>query len=272
MRCSQCGYNNFDGLENCKKCGDFLSINGGGAESAPADLDGPAQPSLPLPSSNLSPTQMGQNSVPSMPRKERVFPSFLQSRDHAGNFITGVDDDITSFVPMSEEPSVGEDVPHYVVRRIIATILDLVVIASIWCSFVAVGAWGFDQLFLDFFHLLLENVSLRISYYLILIASLLSYFTLLHRTGQTVGKMVVKLTVVSKNGDLLSFGEGGFRTVGGLLSLLCGGWGYFRVVFDVEQRGWNDRFAGTRVVANVETLADEDDPLACGSKCDEVNG
>ncbi|MBW2185416.1 MAG: RDD family protein, partial [Deltaproteobacteria bacterium] len=85
-------------------------------------------------------------------------------------------------------------------------------------------------------------------------------------------KMMVKLTVVNEKGDVPSFAEGFFRTVGGLLSLLCGGWGYFRVLFDDEQRGWNDRISGTRVVANVDALADKADPMACESKCDEVNG
>ncbi len=271
MRCSQCGYHSFDGLENCKKCGTILSSKGSPVVDALCDLDAPAQPFLALAPLNLPAKQMVQNSETFTPRKEKVFPSFLQSRDHDGNFITGVDEDIISFVPMSEESS-DDDVPHYVVRRILATIVDLVVVAAIWCSFVAVGAWGLDQPLLDFLHFLRENMSLRITYYLILIASLLSYFTLLHCAGQTMGKMMVKLTVVNEKGDVPSFAECFFRTVGGLLSLLCGGWGYFRVLFDVEQRGWNDRISGTRVVANVDALADKADPMACESKCDEVNG
>lgn len=272
MRCSQCGYHSFASLKNCKKCGSLLSSKGAPVVAPPAELDIPVQPSLPLPLPKLPPKMVAQNSKSPIPRKEREFPSFLQSRDHGGNFITGADEQITSCEPRSEELPVNDDGPHYVFRRIIATIIDLVVLSAIWCGFVAVGAWGLDQSLSDFLQLLLENMSLRISYYLILIVSLLSYFTLLHCAGQTVGKMLVKLTVVSEKGDLLSFGEGIFRTVGGLLSLLCGGWGYFRVLFDVEQRGWNDRLAGTRVVANADMLAGEADPLAYELKCDEVNG
>lgn len=272
MRCSQCGYHSFDGLENCKKCGLLLSSKGEPSVGSSADLGAPVQPSLSLPPLQSPPKKMGQDSESATPRKERVFPSFLQSRDHEGNFITGVDEDIAHFAPMSEESSVDDEAPHYVLRRIVATIFDLIVLAAIWCGFVAVGAWGLEQPLHEFLHLLLENMSLRISYYLILIASFLSYFTLLHCAGQTVGKMMVKLTVVNEKGDAPSFGEGLFRSVGGLLSLLCGGWGYFRVLFDVEQRGWNDRLADTRVVSTAANLADDADALVCESKCDEVNG
>jgi uncharacterized RDD family membrane protein YckC len=271
MRCSQCGYHSFDSLENCKKCGLLLPQKGEGSVVPSAELDASAQP-FQLASPHLPVKRVIQTSESSTPRKERVFPSFLQSRDHGGNYITGVDEEISRFASMSDESADDGDAPHYVLRRIIATIVDLVILVAIWCAFVAVGAWGLDQPILDFLHLLLENMSLRITYYLILIAAFLSYFTLLHCAGQTVGKKMVKLTVVNENGDLPCLGEGVFRTVGGLLSLLCGGWGYFRVLFDVEQRGWNDRLAGTRVVINADTSAENADPTVCELKCDEVNG
>lgn len=262
MRCPECGYTSFDDLENCKKCGSILSSKESTIANVPDDLDVQVQTPLPLPSLKLPPKPVGQHGEPSTPRKERVFPSFLQSRDHDGNFITGLDEHHDRSFSMDAQLCAVDNSPHYVVRRIVATAVDLIVLMAIWYGFIVVGAWGFELPALDFLQLLFHDMSLRIAYYLILMVSLLAYFTLLHCAGQTVGKMVVKLTVVSENGGLPSLSEGLLRSAGGLLSLLCGGWGYFRVLFDNEQRGWNDRFAGTRVVANADQLIDDCGPLS----------
>lgn len=269
MRCSQCGYHSFDGLKNCKKCGSSLSCKSESVVSRSHDLNVVEQPSLPLSLPDRAPMgDASQGGSPSPTKKERVFPSFLQSRDHEGNFLTGIDE--PSSPKSCAVAPVLEDAPHYILRRIVATICDVLILAIVWLAFVAVGAWGLEQPARDFLQLLFVNMPLRVSYYLIFILSLLSYFTLLHSAGQTLGKMIVKLSVVNKQGEPPSLVEGIFRTVGGMLSLLCGGWGYFRVLFDSEQRGWNDRIAGTRVELHQDNLIEHAGVLACETECDEV--
>jgi len=251
MRCSHCGYHSFDGLENCKKCGAFLARK--------SDLFAkdscvfPPKAQSPLPSSTCQPIlnqEISPQSESVEPSKQRVFPTFLEARDHDGNFITDMDCQGSLPLLLETQDISNEAGGALLWRRIFATLCDLLILTLLWCSFVAVGAWGLEQPVVLFAQSLSENLSLRISYYLIFIITLLSYFTLLHWSGQTLGKMLFGLCVVNSNRQSLSLAEGMFRSVGGLLSVLCGGWGYFSVLFDDEQRGWNDRIAGTHVVLN----------------------
>lgn len=272
MRCSQCGYHSFDGLENCKKCGEFLTKRGNlfandQGESAPK-----SQPLLPLDEFQpSSPQKVQQDHASPELGKERIFPTFLQARDHDGNFITDIGNN--SRCPILFEAHVDDvdGVSSLLWRRIFATLCDLLILTVVWGGFVAVGAWGLEQPLVVFVQALSENLSLRISYYLIFIGSLLSYFTLLHCSGQTLGKMLLGISVINCNGQPLSFAEGVFRSAGGLLSLLCGGWGYFSVLFDDEHRGWNDRIAGTHVVLNDDNVAIDIDGSAEKSNGEEVS-
>jgi len=272
MRCSQCGYHSFDGLENCKKCGEFLTKRGElfakddcertSKKQPPSPQTLPLTPPHPVSAPEIEPVTANSESA-----KQRVFPTFLEARDHDGNFITDMDSQATMLPLFTDEKAEVVNGPSLIWRRIVATLCDLLILAALWWGFVAVGAWGLEQPLLTFVQSLFENLSLRISYYLIFIGSLLSYFTLLHWSGQTLGKMLLRLCVVKLDGQSLTLSESMFRSVGGLLSLLCGGWGYFSVLFDDEQRGWNDRIADTYVVLNDNSIIMDKE-----SSVDETNG
>lgn len=268
MRCSQCGYHSFDGLENCKKCGAFLREKGDLFAKDPHQDTPNSQPTLPMETCPLISSQEIQQECEQVESgTQRVFPTFLEARDHDGNFITDMQSQ-SNFPLLFEGQDINvEEGASLVWRRIFATLCDLLILSVLWWSFVAVGAWGLEQPLALFVQSLSENLSLRISYYLIFIVTLLSYFTLLHWSGQTLGKMLMGLCVVNRTRQPLSLAEGMFRSVGGLLSLLCGGWGYLSVLFDDEQRGWNDRMAGTQVVLKDDTVAMDSDGCV-----DESNG
>lgn len=95
-----------------------------------------------------------------------------------------------------------------------------------------------------------ELIRLSQPYYLVLFLVCFSYFTAFHFfIGQTPGKMLFGLRLEGKEGHDLLFSEAFLHSVGGLLSLLSLGIGFVFALSHPEGRGWNDRIAGTRLVA-----------------------
>lgn len=95
-----------------------------------------------------------------------------------------------------------------------------------------------------------EVIRLSQPYYLLLFLVCFSYFTAFHFfIGQTPGKMLFGLRLEGKEGHDLLFSEAFLHSVGGLLSLLSLGIGFVFALSHPERRGWNDRIAGTRLVA-----------------------
>lgn len=92
-------------------------------------------------------------------------------------------------------------------------------------------------------------IDLSVPYFLVLFSLTFGYFTLFHfLAGQTPGKMLTGLRVETTAGEPLVFSQAFLRSVGGLLQFLPFGLGYLLILFRSDQRGWNDRLAGTRVV------------------------
>jgi uncharacterized RDD family membrane protein YckC len=94
-------------------------------------------------------------------------------------------------------------------------------------------------------------------------------------SGKTVGKAILGLRVVSRDGHGLSLGRSLLRVVGYALSQFFFYLGFLWVAVDGRQRGWHDYLAGTYVVycwdAHVEErfLAKEMRALAAESSRDE---
>ena len=76
----------------------------------------------------------------------------------------------------------------------------------------------------------------------------LAYFTYFHgTTGQTPGKMLLGLQVVSADGAPISFGTAFLRAVGYFVSNIFY-LGFIWIVFDKKKQGWHDKIAGTVVI------------------------
>jgi uncharacterized RDD family membrane protein YckC len=74
------------------------------------------------------------------------------------------------------------------------------------------------------------------------------YFVFLHWVrGQTLGKMALRIRVVSRDGGPLSFGQAALRHLGSWISAVILGVGYLLVGFRADKRGLHDLIAGTRV-------------------------
>jgi uncharacterized RDD family membrane protein YckC len=66
--------------------------------------------------------------------------------------------------------------------------------------------------------------------------------------GQTLGKMLFRLRVVSSADEPVSIGRSLARAAGCFVSVLPAGMGLLPAVFDRGRRGLHDRLAGTRVI------------------------
>ena len=88
-----------------------------------------------------------------------------------------------------------------------------------------------------------------IPYFLVLFCIGFAYFTLFHYlSGQTPGKMWQRLRIESVSGAPLLFSQAFLHSVGGLVCLIPCAAGFVSVLLSPSGRGWNDRFAGSRVV------------------------
>ncbi len=77
----------------------------------------------------------------------------------------------------------------------------------------------------------------------------LLYFTLFHSiNGQTPGKAVMGIRVVSRGQERLTAGRSFLRFVGLLLSAFPLGAGFIWALFDRNRRAWHDLLAATEVI------------------------
>ncbi len=86
-------------------------------------------------------------------------------------------------------------------------------------------------------------------YYAVTVFVDMVYFTWFHgATGQTPGKMLVKLRVIQPSGEPIGFGTAFLRWVGYIISSAVFLIGFLWVAFDRRKQGWHDKIAGTVVV------------------------
>jgi uncharacterized RDD family membrane protein YckC len=133
-------------------------------------------------------------------------------------------------------------------RRLLAHYLDCLIGFAAWllCSmWLVIGLWALETLprdLLDMALLLLATLALafalHIAYHVVLVGG----------CGQSLGKMVLGILVVRRDGSAVGYGRAGLRCLGGLLSFASFGLGYAGVLFTAERRGLADWLAGTRVV------------------------
>lgn len=74
--------------------------------------------------------------------------------------------------------------------------------------------------------------------------------------GQTPGKIVLGLEVVSRSGSAVGYGRATCRWLGMLLAVLPLGLGFLGVLMTRDRRGLHDWLAGTRVVRAPSARAD----------------
>jgi uncharacterized RDD family membrane protein YckC len=102
--------------------------------------------------------------------------------------------------------------------------------------------------------MLLLGVALHVAYHTVLVGG----------CGQTLGKMLVGVAVVRRDGAPAGYGRALLRCLGGGLCLLTLGIGRLPVLFTRERRGLPDLVAGTRPISYppVTSLSPRISPLS----------
>lgn len=93
----------------------------------------------------------------------------------------------------------------------------------------------------------LVSLAFIISYYLF-------FWTLI---GQTPGKYLMGIRIVTIKGNRLNVGRSILRYLGYYISGLCMGLGFLWILFDDERRSWHDRLSGTCVIYVWDARPDE---------------
>ena len=87
-----------------------------------------------------------------------------------------------------------------------------------------------------------------VGYALVLVVVFANWIYGYVRFGQSFGKRFIGLRLVRVDGQPVDYKTAAVRLLGSLLSLLVFGYGFLRILWDDEQRGWHDKLAGTLVV------------------------
>ncbi len=140
-------------------------------------------------------------------------------------------------------------------RRLVASLIDMLLIGFL--TFMLVVALSFAILLVDIFtaykypdrEFPVDTMTLWLG----LILSVIYFVAYWAKSGQTIGKTVVGIRIVSKDGSPLSWGKAFLRYVGYVVSGIVLSLGFLWLAFDRKRQGWHDKISGTYVL-----LADED--------------
>lgn len=269
MKCPKCSYLSFEAGERCRNCGYDFSLSTPPPDDPAGDLplfdddrplvSVPAAPRAPLSvrRTTQDPAKLrSRHAPPSPPRppsadldlqfepETDAEPAFEPEPEPAGEPAAPV-----RRATSPDAPDPREAAPA--VRRLIAAVIDLVLIAAIDSAVVyfTLRLSGLGMTLGDFF--LLPIVPLG-AFLLLLNGGYFVMFTA--ATGQTIGKMAAAIRVVGTAPadvihDRVTFGRAVLRTAGYFASLLPAGLGFLPAfVGPRDHRALHDRLAETRVV------------------------
>ena len=136
--------------------------------------------------------------------------------------------------------------------RAVALAIDLVLLLAVHLfQFLLLAAWLFSEM-TQFEPLAV--LTLFSSYIVIFLSSFvflhMFYFTLFHAvSGQTIGKMIMGIRVVTRDDKSLSPAVAFLRWTGYILSFVPLASGFLWSAVDKEHCAWHDRLAQTKVIS-----------------------
>jgi uncharacterized RDD family membrane protein YckC len=251
MKCPKCGYLGFEHLDRCRNCGYDFSLAAPLVQDPPEDLPlfGP-----PIPDDDPLITRPSPPRTPLAVR--RATPEVLRARTPLLRTpMLDLDPPSTVPEPVPEpvaelevgEPETAEPIEDAAMAdRLAAIAIDGLVLAAIDLAIVylTMQICGIGLAEID---LLPRGPMLAF-----LLTQNAAYFVAFTAGGQTMGKMVTGIKVVStERQGSLGLGRALARELVWLLLAAPAGLGLLTTVFSRDHRGLHDRFAGTRVIRAV---------------------
>ena len=112
------------------------------------------------------------------------------------------------------------------------------------------AAYFIDSVILFFFNIFLEVFSSdEVLWFLMSLLASAAYFTYFFgTTGQTPGKQVMKIKVITVDGSPLTYNKGFMRWIGYQVSAITLGIGFLWILKDENNQGFEDKIAKTYVI------------------------
>ncbi len=232
MRCPNCGYNSFDYLEECRKCGAALS---------------------PVPVFRYLYEGEFNRGADSRVRNEgdgRTDDRAEKSRRYEG--IDGEIEDLPGFFSaqsvLSEEKSETSESenPALLTLKGFAFFVDFlfticVAVVALVCAAKLIGETSFPEFSTAF------SIWGRICLGVYFLST--TYFVIVpHWCGTTLGNSVVGIRVVTQDGSRVGLSGNMVRWFGWIFSVSSGFLGFAPALFDAERRTLSDRLSGTLVI------------------------
>lgn len=148
-------------------------------------------------------------------------------------------------------PPPAEEMRHYLdaeerdiltKSRLLAAFFDLLILGIIGVGILFSSVRVLDAHYLQ----LLRNLPLPFAAVFMLV-SMAYYVYFTGSSGQTIGKMIMKIRVVSEEGERVTFLKAWLRWCGYIISAAVLLLGFLWIVFDPSNQGWHDKLARTRV-------------------------
>jgi uncharacterized RDD family membrane protein YckC len=140
----------------------------------------------------------------------------------------------------------------FFIRRTTAIIIDIALLVAVHLIiFLLLGSMFFRALSIDPLTSFMVVIPMFLVFLMLSFALLsMFYFTIFHAwLGQTIGKMIIGIKVVSESNKPISAGAAFLRWTGYFLSLLPLAAGFLWSAVDKDHNAWHDKLARTRVVA-----------------------
>ena len=252
MKCPKCGFNSFDFLEKCKKCGS--SIGGRpehDAQYKAYELSNRYPEATTKTSAENDPEAIEEVAVKQseeVETTENVAEALpLEYSVGSSNHALGLESDPDAEYEKETQNTerVRSDLAGFSARSI-SFLLDVVVIFSITALVVSTGIYiATDNLKFDIKYP--PNFIAAISFLLVIVCS--SYFVFLEGYGgKTIGKMIMGITVIGDDGEPIDIVKAFARRAFSFFSASFFFIGFLWALFDTNSQTWHDKIAGTLVV------------------------
>lgn len=282
MKCPRCGFNSFDYLSECKKCGNPLKPNPmykaiynsvfkpekqKGAKIDEKPVSGNVSPASDLSQMQSTSGILNEPKVQSistgtftpdenrMEEGESFNPSMSSSwqsqpKEWDDNMKSLISFTHSTYDSLSEELQSKEETISFnlagIGSRAMAFIIDLLIIFGTVILTLGVGLFFAGASFSIGWE---EGIDVLISVYIILLFLGSTYFVFLEGiTGRTLGKMILGIRIIRDDGEPMRLWEAFVRWLGYYVSAFFIFIGFIWAIFDSRSQAWHDKFAGTYVV------------------------
>jgi len=265
MKCGSCGFNTFDYLDKCNKCGGIFASNSkfkrlyrnsvnNRSKRRSLKLESLDNTLIIRPNWNLNHEIKIYNlnsNLEEVQNSEQASSSIKESLN--GKNHTQTSEPKLNLPTSSDifEPDFNYDEKKIYVQastesRIAALFIDIVIlnILSLVCLCCALTISGYK---IDRNLLQLKEVIVLV--YILLLFLSTSYFVLMQGFGgKTIGKLILRLKVIKKDGLEIGYLDSFIRFIGYFISIIPGFLGFIWSYVDSNSQAWHDKIAGTVVI------------------------